>query len=1167
MSRLALYLLGPPRAYRDGFPVGFDRRKVLALLAFLAVSSQRHSRDELSELLFRGEDRDHARANLRQTLSLLGSAIGEDRIHADRISVGLAAGKGEWIDVSAYRRLLNKGHSVDLQGGLSAAQSHLAEAVKLFRGEFLSGFYLKDSWSFEQWQQQTQESLRGEQAAALGRLSEIHGVRGELEQAILYGQQWLSLDPLEEIVHRRLMRLYALAGQRSEALRQYEKCRAVLERELEETPDEETERLREQIASRTIPPAAEHPEGRSKAGAIRRPPRHRQWILRGGPLFLFGRMAKGAGQAAALTESRLREAIGTARGQIVSATGDAICAIFSTASSAVRAALLAQDLSPAEGSARVALLAEERPRQEESPSLELAERALLLLEISHPGQVLLSEAAARLITETGLPEGAALRNLGSHRLRDLGPARPIHQLNHLGSERDFPPLGTLDRSPNNLQVQPTPFIGRGLEVEAVREALRSEETRLLTLVGAAGTGKTRLALQAAAGTVGHFAQGVFFVDLAAIREPAQLAGAIAGALNFREAGGESRSLIETLQDYLARRHVLLVLDNFEHLIPAARDVAMLLAGCPRLKVLATSREALRLRAEREIPVPPMRSPGVSEGEESATQSDAVRLFADRAEAVQPDFVLNRQNIKAVAAICARLDGIPLAIELAAAHVRTLAPRDLLTALRSRLSLLQDGPRDLPVRQQTLRGEIDWSHQLLLRDERLLFRRASVFPGGCTREAAESVCAAAGEIPDVQVVLSSLSRKSLLRAAADGEPRFGMLETIREYARERLSESGETEDVESRFSSYFLDLAEEAEPGMFTRDQKSWFDTLESEQGNLRAALAWMRDRGAWTEGLRLAGALGWFWFRRARFSEAQYWLELFRGAAASDDPPGPRAKAAYWLGWLKLCVGSAFWGNPEGKRYFAESLELFRKAGDQRGAALSLVWLGWKEGGIEGDDGRSMADEGVALARRTGDPWALSWCLKVAYSHLRRPDKGLGAREAALEEAIDLARSCGDPFLMSQALSGKGNVYAWIGELARSLPWYLDSLRISREIDDKWSILDTLNCLADAHLGLGQITEARRIFSEGLRMADDLGAKGYLVFFMQGLCGVARSEGRMRRAARLWAAEASILEPGMRYDSGFGPEFGLDEEAARAEWMAGQSLTSEQAVAFALAEE
>jgi predicted ATPase/DNA-binding SARP family transcriptional activator len=1168
MSRLALYLLGPPRVYRDGAAVGFDRRKVLALLASLAVSMQRRSRDEMSELLFRGEDRDRARANLRQTLSLLGSVIGEDRLHADRMSVGLAAGRGLWVDVAEYRGLLEKGRAADLQGDLSAAWSSLAAAVKLVRGEFLSGFYLKDSRPFEEWQEQTQETLRGEQAAALERLVEIHGARGEHDQAVSYAQQWLSLDPLEERVHRQLMRLHALAGQRLEALRQYEKCRAVLERELGEKTDEKTENLRELIASGGLVPAAERGESLPESRAARGRLPHGRRISQGGGLFLFARIPTERGPSAAGVEARVRDAIGTSRGRMLAATRQTVCAAFTTGRSAVRAALLARDSVPAAGRGpRIVLLSEELPRRAEDPSSELAHRADLLLEASHPGQILLSEAAAALVREEGPPPGAALRSLGSHRLRDLGPARPIHQLDHHGNPMDFPPLDTLDRRPNNLQVQPTRFIGRAQEMDAVQEALRSEETRLLTLVGVAGTGKTRLALQAAAGQAGRFEEGVFFVDLAALREPNEMRGAIAAALGFQEAGGDSRSLMDALIDYLARRRLLLILDNFEHLLPAATDVATLVAGCPRLSILATSREALRLRAERVIPVPPMRLPDAAQEEEAIARADAVRLFVDRAEAVQPDFVLNRENAKTVAAICARLDGIPLAIELAATHIKTRAPRDLLAALQSRLGLLQGGPRDLPTRQQTLRAEIDWSHQLLAGEERVLFRRASVFPGGCTQEASSRVCRAPGEELNVPAALVQLANKSLFRTRPDGEGRFRMLETIREYARERLEESGETEAVETRFSSFFLDLAEKAEPGMFTRQQKAWFDRIEAEYDNLRAALSWMRDRRARIEGLRLAGALGWFWFRRARFSEGQYWLELFRGTAAADDPPGPRAKVAYWLGWMKLCVGSGFWGNPEGKRYFAESLELFRRAGDNRGAALSLVWLGWKEGGIEDADGRAMADQSVVLARETGDPWAMSWCLKVANSHLRRPDKDLDSRAAALEEAITLARKSGDPFLLSQALGGMGNVYAWIGELARSLPWYLDSLRISREIDDKWSTLDTLNCLGDSHLGLGHLSEARGIFSHGLRMAEELGAKGYLVFFMQGLCGVARGEGRMRKAARLWAAEASILEPGMPYDSGFPIRFGLDEDAARAEWTAGQSMTLDQAVSYALGDE
>ena len=999
MPELSLYFLGSPRVCLDGATVEMGRRKVVALLAYLAVTAQRQSRDELAQLLYGVQDREHGRANLRHSLSLLRSAIGEDRLGTDRLGVWLPSGEGLWVDTAEFRRLLERGQVADTKGDLATARSDLAAAVGLFRGDFLAGFYLRDSTDFEDWQGMVQEDLRRQHAAALQRLVEIHGGWGQYEQAIEYGRRRLALDPLEEAIHRELMRLHGLAGQHVEALRQYDRCRSVLERELGEEPDEKTERLREHIASR-------------------KPLLGTEW-------------------------------------------------------------------------------------QREQPKL---------------------------------PQG-------------------LHQPK------------SLDSRPNNLPTQPTPFIGREEELAGVREALRLEEVRLLTLTGAGGTGKTRLALQAAAGLSDAFEQGVFFVDLAALRDPDHLIGAIAAALNVREAGGDDRSLLETLSDYLGRKQVLLALDNFEHLLPAGPQVAELLASCPQLKVMATSREALHLRAERVFPVPPMQLPSQGQRAEEMTRCEAVRLFADRAAAVRPTFELSEENAEVVAEICIRLDGLPLAIELAATQIGVLTPQALLSKLEDRLNLLKGGPRDLPERQQTLRSEIDWSHELLGPGERRIFRRLSVFPAGCTLEAAEAVCRMAGGDPDVLSDLSGLAEKSLVRLVEDTEePRFRMLETIREYARERLEESGELDVLEPRFADYFLRLVEEAEPELYGPDQMRWFNRIEEEYGNIRAALAWLYDRQELVDGLRLAGALGWFWFRRARFAEGEHWLELFRAAASEGGPPGLRAKAAYALGWLKLCVGSAFWGNPEGKHFFRESLELWREAGHQRGIALSQVWLGWK-GGVEGTDGWALADESVAIARETGDPWTIAWCLKVAYSHLRREDKELAPRRAALEEAVALARQTGDPFLLSQALNGMGNVFGWIGELEEAEPWYRDSLHLARQIDDSWSILDNINCLADVCLGLEQILKAKELFAEGLRLAMDLGARGYLPWFIGGFYGVARREGQNERAVRLGAFSEAILNPDSRYDPRLAEELGLDKEVAVAEWKTGQAMTLEQAVAYALAGE
>jgi tetratricopeptide (TPR) repeat protein len=316
-------------------------------------------------------------------------------------------------------------------------------------------------------------------------------------------------------------------------------------------------------------------------------------------------------------------------------------------------------------------------------------------------------------------------------------------------------------------------------------------------------------------------------------------------------------------------------------------------------------------------------------------------------------------------------------------------------------------------------------------------------------------------------------------------------------------------VERGFAAWFLEQGEQAEPNLSGPDQQRWFARIEAEYDNFQAALSWMRDCGQQEDGLRLAGALGWFWFRRARFTEAQNWLEAFR-LAAPQGALGPRAKAAYYLGWMRLFAGS-FWGNPEGKEFFEESLRLWQSTGNRRGIALSQVWLGWK-GGLEGLEGWALVEQSVTLARETGEPWALAWCLKVANSNLRREDKDLAARRVALEEAISLARQTGDPFLLCQTLNGMGNVYAWIGELEAAEPWHQEALRIAREIDDTWSMLDILNCLADEHLGLGQFAQAKCLFREGLCLAADQGARGYIGWFLGGLYGVAKREGCGKRA-------------------------------------------------------
>src|SRR5215212_250291 len=561
----------------------------------------------------------------------------------------------------------------------------------------------------------------------------------------------------------------------------------------------------------------------------------------------------------------LRRAIEVHGGHVFKTVGDAFCATFSTAFDALESALAAQRALLSEpwqteiGALRVRMAlhtgtAEERGGDYFGPAVN---RVARLLSAGHGGQVLLSSSTQELVRDH-LPTGTWLRDLGERRLKDLSRAERIFQLTAPGLQSQFPPLRTLESYPNNLPAQPTPLIGREREVEEIRERLRSTEVRLLTLTGPGGTGKTRVGVQAAAELLEDFEDGVFFVALAAIANPALVAPTIARTLGLTESGAQPPE--ELLKGFLRDRQTLLVLDNFEQVLESAPLLDELLSSAPGLTILATSRAPLKLYGEHEFPVPPLSlpDPGSLPPVEHLIQYEAVKLFVDRAKAVRPDFSVTEENASAMAEICARLDGLPLAIELAAARIKLLPPQALLSRLGNRLKLLTGGARNLPERQRTLRSAIEWSYELLDEGEKLLFGRLGVFSGGAALEAIEAVCDAQGDIRvDVFDGVSSLLDESLLRQeeGLDGEPRFTMLETIHEYASEKLEEDGEAEELRRLHAEYFLALAEEAEPGLKGPEQELWFARLEPEHNNMRAALSWAIERGEGELGLRLAGAL------------------------------------------------------------------------------------------------------------------------------------------------------------------------------------------------------------------------------------------------------------------------------------------------------------------------
>jgi predicted ATPase/class 3 adenylate cyclase len=608
----------------------------------------------------------------------------------------------------------------------------------------------------------------------------------------------------------------------------------------------------------------------------------------------------------------LRSAIEERGGYVFKTVGDAFCCAFPTAPDALEAALDAQRLlleerwgESAPLRVRMALhtgAAEERDGDYFGPPLN---RVARLLSAAHGGQVLLSLPTQELVRDQ-LPAGTTLRDLGEHRLKDLFRPERVFQVLASGLPSEFPSLRTLNAYRNNLSLQPTPLIGRKREVAEVYERLLRPEVRLLTLTGVGGTGKTRLGLQAAAELTEQFEDGVFFVSLAAIRDPQLVVPAMAATLGVKEAGGQP--LLESVEDSLGEKHILLMVDNFEQVIEAAPVVTELLSTASNLKVLATSRIPLRLYGEHEYAVPPLALPDPERlpSVERLTHYEAVRLFVERAQAAKADFSVTNESAPAVAQICYRLDGLPLAIELAAARIKVLSPQKMLGRLGNRLKLLTGGARDLPERQRTLRSTIEWSYGLLGEGEKVLFARLSVFAGGRTMEAIEAICDAEGDLPvDVLDGLSSLVDKSLLKQeeGAGGEPRFVMLETIHEFAREKLQESEESEDIRRLHAEYFLALAEEAEPAVEGAQQPVWLERLEEEHDNMRRALSWSLGQGQDSElALRMSAALGEFWYLRGYFGEGRRWLEEAL-AKSGRTPTAARARALQRVSWLAFQQG------------------------------------------------------------------------------------------------------------------------------------------------------------------------------------------------------------------------------------------------------------------------
>ncbi len=742
------------------------------------------------------------------------------------------------------------------------------------------------------------------------------------------------------------------------------------------------------------------------------------------------------------------------------------------------------------------------------------------------------------------------------------------------------PLGHLTKPPStNLLLPRSPLIGREHEVAAVQDRLLQEQVSLLTLTGPGGVGKTRLALQVASNLLDHFIDGVSFVSLASIREPNLVLTAIAQILGVRESAG--RALQESLQDYLRDKQLLLVLDNFEQVVTAAPLVGALLIACRRLKVLVTSRATLHLYGEQEFPVPPLALPDGKRlailektPESNVTQSAAIELFCQRASAVKPDFVLIPDNAADVARICISLDGLPLAIELAAARLKLFSPLALLARLQQRLTLLTGGPHDLPARQRTLRDEIAWSYDLLTADEQTLFRRLAVFVGGFTLEAAQAVGNVNKDLAvDVLDGVATLVNQNLLKQMepSGGEPRFSMLETIHEYGLEQLAASDEAEAIRRYHAIFFLALAETTEPELLGPYRERVLVRLEAELDNLRSALVWSESDLNRTEiGLRLAGALTWFAHFSNRFSEARGWLVT--SLQRTTEPTAARAKALWGAGLMAIIQGDFL----SARTALETSKTLWCNIGDQRGLAIALRELCLVQNAQRQFVAtQQYGGESVALLRAVDSQWHLALALDNLGIAVANQGDQMRAR-LLFQEELALFRVVDDAWGLSGAMISLGFIASQQGDYSTACPLLEESLTIRRTLADKWMITNSLNLLGEVRQQQGELEHASNLYHECLVLANEIGDKACVAHILHHLGTLAQSQTQHERAVRLFAVAAALREVvgGFTFHTLVDPveqersiaamRTLIGEEIFATTWVQGQALTLEQAIAYAL---
>lgn len=914
----------------------------------------------------------------------------------------------------------------------------------------------------------------------------------------------------------------------------------------------------------------------------------------------------------------LRDAFQKWHGRELESQGDGFLVAFSKATDAVMAAVEAQTSIATHQWSEETLLrirvgihtGEPVSLAEGYAGLDVHEAARICA-AAHGGQILISQATRELIVDE-FRDRLYLKDLGEHRLKDLRHPVRLFQIVAAELHSDFPPVRSLNVRLHNLPMQLTSFIGREREKAELIRLMTAN--RLLTLTGVGGSGKTRLALEVAAEVLEGFADGVWLIDFAPASEPDLVPQVVASALKVREQPG--REIQEALADYLTNRRLLLLLDNCEHLLAACAALARgLLQSCPGVQVLATSREPLGVAGEIVWTVPPLSIPDVHRplSKESFRKSESARLFVDRALAASRSFVLSDDNLADVAEICSRLDGIPLAIELAAARVPALTVHQISSRLNDAFRLLAGGSRTALPRHQTLRAVTDWSYDLLSESERILLRRLSVFAGGFTLDAAEAICPqSAGEL-DVLELLTALVHRSLVVTDEHGPAmRYRLLETVRQYAREKLLEAGEENDVRRRHADWYLELTTKGmRETRMSADRGRWLDRLEDEHDNLRAALGWYLQTGNAEAALRLADSLASFWAVRGHWTEGRRWLEASLSAGTGVSP-ALRASVLNWLGRFVSAQGD----HHAARRQHEESLSLFRETGDKLAIAASLRFLGDDLANLRDYDGaRGLYEQSLSIARDANSRLHTASSLN-ALGKLARAQGDYEKAGQLFHESLAIFREMGASGFIAGDLRQLGVIALRRGEYPAARSYYEEALKIHRDLGEKHRIARILTGLghlsmdegnygaaraalevslalerggedqlgvAYSLIGLGRLARAERdcdratsLLREGLELARRLDDSRCVMLCLEIFGRVAFERGAPERAARLLGATAALQEatgeelfpsPLDRADHErvlSALRTRLPEDVFAAAWAEGRAMTLEQAIDDAL---